>query len=252
MCAQVAMDTPDGQLGVVNAQLQLATVAGGTRTCEVGIPPNAESLIVMAPSTTSVGSCFVQGVTTGLLYPGILQTPQPAFGEQQVWVFDVSSVTDAQVFVEFNVAPTEEWYVYADAGVHIVADTSKLTDLRGVTYAVPSVPNTAAGDHPPTELSSYVNNGVATGTVIIAAPGAGKRPRVFYASIAPETGGNTASLITTTGGVTVASIKATTGGQSQPVDYKPTGLPCPANAGLEVTTTGGAASVVVVYTTENI
>jgi hypothetical protein len=241
--------TPDYQRGVVSAQALLATVPANTTTVTVGVPPNAETLIVTAPVAPITPTLYCVGVTTGLRYPGTPIPPAGAGYPGATYFFDASSALDSQVTFQFLIAPTHEWFVYSDAGVHITADLSKLANLQGIPYYIPSAPSTAAGDHPPNELSNVVFDSVASGTQILAAPGAGLRYRVFYVTLqANSTGqrmgmsGGSQGLVTAN---SVSDIVPVT------VDFKPTGIPLPTNSAISVNGTGGTTNGHIVYTKEN-
>jgi hypothetical protein len=185
---QIAIDTPDYQRGVISAQKLLATVAAGTASVTVGIPPNAETLIVTAADIADGGTIYAEGTSTLYKYSGVRLPSQPHMTAAVTWVFDVSNPMDEQVDVVFTDAPGMTWFVYADAAVHVIADASTLKDTHGSVYAVPAVPSTVAGDHPPDEVS-FVSNVFTANAEILAAPGNTQRIRVFSVLMATETAG---------------------------------------------------------------
>ena len=183
--ASVPVDTPDYQRGVVNAQKQLYSGNVGPVSVNIGIPPNAESLMVLwQPSRTTLSGPQVTGNTSGFPYPGVPITPRFFTGAKNVWVFDVSAATDTVVSLAAPIGVTATATVYSDAGVHIVADTSKYTGFNGVQYVTPAVPGTTAGDHPVDELqkAATIFNST-TNAQILAPPGAGLRYRLFGISL---------------------------------------------------------------------
>lgn len=179
------VDTPDYQVGVVSAQVLLAAVPSGTATVRVGIPPNAETLIVTAANIGTNPTVFVEGVSTLYKFPGALVVQQPFITAAPTWLFDVSNAVDTQVDVTFSSAPGTGWFVYADSGVHVTVDPSKLTNGYGQQYVIPSVPSVNTADHPPNELL-WTGGNAAGNTLILPAPGANQRYRLFAAAVWPQ------------------------------------------------------------------
>lgn len=200
-------DTPDNQVGVVNAQTPLAEVAGGTAEHTVEPPPNIETLVVVAKlaSVHEVPSAF--GVTTGARYPVV----EIATGElPEEWVAcycEVSSALDAQITIKWPEAPSTKWYIYGDAFGHVAIDPKVASAIgqagfatpkgivavgvhtvgglfglngneQGTAYVISTIPDTASGDHPPHECLVASNLFSASGE-LVAAPGAGKRLRIY-------------------------------------------------------------------------
>ncbi len=200
-------DTPDYQRGVVSAQKLLATVPNTDTSVTVGVPPNAETIVVLAPGSLNPSDFTCKGATTGLDYPPTPYGPSVTGADTTSIVFDVSAAVDDQVTITYGFPAAFVWYVYSDSGVHVttspylartqnqtgnpapvdalqVAGTDG-TDLRalrvdtqGQPFTIGAVPGTATGDHPPAEISVTAALLTAAGT-IVGAPGAGKRIRVY-------------------------------------------------------------------------
>ena len=250
MTAPIAVDTPDYTRGVVSAQKLLAAATGGGSPITVGIPPNTETLIVIITALGGRPTVKVSGVSTGHTYPGV---PFPSqFGQSQdyCWMFDVSSAVDTQVSITGVGAPLVPYAVYADSGVHIMADMSKLSSSNGMQYVIPTVPSTLAGDHPPNELSAtaFLLN---SSTTQLAAPGAGKRYRVFSAQICGVSAGQTAWLADSVTGI---AIVMTGNGNAAFMSWAPSGLPLSANAAINFVQHFGTDYSVgcIAYTTETV
>lgn len=250
MGGPIAADTPDYQRGVVNAQKLLAAPSAKSSVI-VSPPPNTESMILIAdqPSSPSdVVWCLGQ---TSSAYAPVYRLPAPnGVNFNGAWIFDVSSVIDSSYEVYYGNGSHTRWYVYADVAARLVVDGSKLTDLHGQQYVIPTVPSTLTGDHPPVELQQAAIYGSAD-TNFIAAPGAGKRLRLFYATLSfiPSGTGN-AQLVGTVSGTNYILSQHPA---CPPVSYYPSGLPMAANDGLRVgLSVGGTFASTVVYTTETI
>ena len=211
------VDTPDYQRGLVNAQKLLATTPGATHVLNVGVPPNAETLVISAPGTNNVTPA-VQGTTTNTFYP-VVPVPPAVIGlpAMSMWMADISQALDATVTITFPNPLSATWYVYSDAGVRLTMDvavsaavgssgTAEPTGAMvvgglgasakmyawemskvGAGYVIPTVPNTAAGDHPPNELLVASLNSAAS-IIVVPAPGAGNRLRVFSLGLAGVAG----------------------------------------------------------------
>lgn len=246
------IDTPDFQRGVVSAQALLASVAGGVGTVRVGVPPNAETVIVTMPNATGNNLATVTGVTSGDVYAGA-KCVAPAFmAINNTWFFDVSAAVDTQVDVTITPAPPLAWFVYSDAAAHIIADVTKLTDSHGVQFMAAVAPGSSHQDHPPHELLAAASGAIASGTAILPAPGVGSRYRIFYATIAAETAGNGAALRDSISGAAFAAALSGIAGLPTPVDYKPSGVALSDNAAVNLTTDGGNGRYNIVITVENV
>lgn len=244
----VTVDTPDYQAGVVSAQKLLATVAAGTATITTGIPPNCETLVVAAPPGSASGQPICFGTSTFINYPGTQVFPPATTSASSVFAFDVSSVIDAQLRITWPAAPTSPWYVYSDSGVHTVADTSSHKDANGSIFTVPVIPYGQPGSHPPQEIS-MASSVPAANAQIVAAPGAGKRLRVFGANMSTTGAGLSGYLADSLTGIAFLSCS---GVGNNTLYTPPQGLALTANAALEYLLSGGAGGMIVCvqYTTE--
>jgi hypothetical protein len=243
------VDTPDYQRGIVNAQVLLAEVVSGTGGVIIGIPPNAETLVICA-SAADPALPEVVGRVSGIGYAGAKAVSQNEQDASPNWFFDVSSVVDTTVEISFDRAVVATWYVYADAGVHIVADVSKNSNAEGTQYVIGSVPSTSSGDHPPNEVLAIGAFNAASG-VILAAPGAGLRYRVFSVAMAATAAGLIGQVNDTTSGQTLGVCA---GPGSSPSSIPAQGFPMTQNHGISYQQLAGAGSMlmVVFYTVETV
>ena len=204
----INVGTPDWQRGVVSAQKLLATFPAGQALGVVDLPSNVSSLIVLIENNHVAQLSGCQGMTSGSDYPVAPYSTTGSGYQHNAWVVAVGSAQDSQVTLVWNAAPTEPWVVIGDASTRMVADLSLLnvtappqnfalgnalivagvdgsnayalaTDQSGVLYSIPTVPGIGAGDHPKNEILCAPFDNVGGGTTILAAPGAGKRYRIF-------------------------------------------------------------------------
>lgn len=142
--ASPTIDTPDYQRGVVSAQVLLASAANSNYALTVGVPPNAESIIV-AFEDQNVGipvSCT--GVTSGANYAGALAAKSSQTLSSTTFFFDVSSAVDSEVTVTAHGIGGGPWSIYADSGVHLTADIATARDPSG--RLVPFGPTLSTGE----------------------------------------------------------------------------------------------------------
>lgn len=229
----------------------LATVPAGSTTVNVGIPPNAESLIIVTPAEALATDVAVAGSTTGLTYVGRRLLPYAARSTDPTWVFDISAALDSTVIVSCAMVDALKWYVYSDSAVHLEATTPALTNNLTAQYAIPIPPNTAAGDHPPVELQ-YVGAVLyvgGPGTVLLPPAGAGRRYRVFHGQMI----GAGAAYGSVTDSVS-GSILMFWGSSPGVFDAAPSGVALSGDAGVSVNLGAGASAgntlAAMVYTTE--
>lgn len=273
------LDTPDNQVGTFNPQVLLKTVPGGTAATTVTPTPNMETLVVVGKMTAVLATPNVTGVSTGTRYPYVRTNVGSLPAEWVTLYAEVSTVLDPEVHIEWGTAPTTEWYVYADAGIHLTIDPALAgtigevggprpnglvlvggsgpfgaepieIDSLGQQYVIPTIPHKASGDHPFTELEhiSALEEGTAT---ILAAPGSGKRYRLFSVSLSSTGAGQVGYVQDALSGQAFAGIV----GVGNSVTTIPgQGVPLSENAALRLTLEGAAGKVVLVayYTTETI
>lgn len=241
-------DTPDFQRGVVSAQKLLASVAPGVTRQAVSVPPNAETLVIVATEQNAISTISVTGNTTGISCPLSSISAPEGSGNSPTWYVDVSSVLDDAVTVSITFGVASAWYVYADSGVHMVSDTNKAVNNQRVQYTIPIPPDTASGDHPYTELiDTYVFN-VVGGTLVISAPGAGNRIRLFSVQLIALSAGDVAYVQEGTG----EHVYAIASSAGSTVLFYPAGVLLPEDESLVIHTSGGNGTAAVMYTIESI
>lgn len=250
MAGPIATDTPDYQRGIFNPQALLATVPANTATVTVGVPTNAETLIVAAADIADGGTIFAQGVSTLYKYAGVRLPTQPHMTTATTWFFDVSAAMDERVQITFTDAPGEIWFVYADAAAHVIGDASTLKNTQGAVYSIPSAPATDSGDHPPVELQLASILDAANGTVLVAPPGAGVRLRVFDAFVNATSTAAFVALRTSSTGKQIVGLGSTGGNTAGHISCAPSGVPLPTNEGINMVATAGNADGTVTYTVE--
>lgn len=241
-------------------------MSGGTGSVAVTLPANTETLVILVPQAGYDATIEVLGMTTGHEYPSTVLPVSAIEVAFFTGMANVAPPADASVTVTLGSAPTVTWYIVADAGVRLVTELtvqsamqasgasvppdgiavlgSDGTDARflrtsqqGILYGVWSAPDTATGDHPPNELqiAQVVPSGTGI-TTLVAAPGTGKRLRVFYlkANIFSTSGGD--AQLADTSGVTYCYAQRTAGTGDLSIDdlnlCGTSGLALTANAGL--------------------
>ena len=128
MTATPNTGTPDWQRGVVGAGKLLATIAAGTNTATVDVPPNAQTVLISYREFIINPAVTVVGVTSGLSYPGIQRTWQSGLGGDPVFLFSVLPALDAQVVVTWSGVLTVPTYIYSMTATEIV-DVPELAGL---------------------------------------------------------------------------------------------------------------------------
>jgi hypothetical protein len=275
------VDTSDWQRGTVAPQKLIGNFGAASNPERVTLPANAETLWVFCVGVVGMILQSVVGVTTGKPYPFAAMPLLFGAGANPIYVVPVSSAADMQVTITWASAPAQ-WYVVADAGVRLVIDqvlqailaTAGLaspgvglemlgtdgTNARviavsqqGIAYAIPSAPDTATGDHPPNELLWATNTtaGSTTGA-ILAAPGGGKRYRLFYAHLFASPAPTATTYITATvnGNLFIVSGLITPASADRAV-LPLSGMPLDANTGIALVA-AVAATYVVGYTLETV
>lgn len=187
------VDTPDYQRGVVSAQTLLATVPHGQPSIDVGVPFNAETIVILCPTGSTVSNVVARGHDSGFQYPAVVGAPNPT---GNVFYVDISAAVDRSANIELQGPDTTgigEWFIYADSGVHVVVSGTSAADSLGSQYVVPVAPSTLADDHPPVEVLVQDAGFTATGP-LLPAPGTVFRYRLFYVTISPLVAGSTGAL----------------------------------------------------------
>lgn len=244
--------SPDWQRGYYSAQKKLASVPANTIQTSVIVPPNAESIIVTCQNAGVGNELVCLGLTSAQYYASAKSTKISGSAASVTWFFDTSAVIDSTVELTWNTAPTFAWTVYADAATHLTADISKATDENGQMYVVSSAPSVLSGDHPANELLFAQFGNAPSGSTVIAAPGAGNRLRLFYATASALTAGQFINLSGSVSGKIVLAGIATNPLIPTTIDYKPTGVILGTNDALIMTTAGGTGTCNVVYTVETV
>lgn len=114
--------TQDWQLSVVSAQIELASVAGGTGTATVALPPNAETLVIKGKNVGGIPAATVTGVTTGIIYSTVTETVTNGSTVNFTIYVDVSPSLDASLTISLGPIPSGHWYAYSDNAVHVTTD----------------------------------------------------------------------------------------------------------------------------------
>ena len=243
-----AIDTPDNQRGVVNAQALLSAAAGGTQLVNLALPPNCETLIVVVPAVITDNALTCVGAISNVSYPVVKAAPSRFSNTTSAFICDVSNVIDAEVDVSWTNAPGIEWYIYSDAGVHVITDVGSDRDINGGQFVVPSVPYADKYSHPRQEVL-FTSVGLAANGAVLAAPGAGNRYRIFGASMSTPTAGLEGGILDVATSQTLLSCA----GAGNAVAHLPAqGVPLSTNAALEYELFAGAGTmtVCVQYTEE--
>jgi hypothetical protein len=227
----------------------LGVVAGTDVSATVGIPPNAETVIVNGTFVQEV-TVSVVGVTTGAYYAGTKAYASAPGSASNTWFFDVSSALDTEVVVTLSETPVQPWYVYADAGTHLVADVSKVVDVVGRQLVVPQVPYTGLNGGPVVEV--LVKSALlAANGAMLATPGLLRRYRLFSVQMASTTAASVSFMQDSIAGTTYCAL-ASPGNATTNIPAQ--GVPLGANAALDFTISAGAPTVaiVVMYTIETV
>ena len=242
--------TPDWQRGVVASQKLLDFVAPGVHSAVVIVPPNAESIVVFGHGLASNATAQCLGITSGVPYVGVSVVGTPGGFGSVTWFFDVSQAVDSEVQVSVTGATPNGYYIYADAGIHLIADAANLRNAGGEQYVIPTVPNVASGDHPPNELQ-YASAFNTVGGTVLPAPGAGQRYRIFSAEIANYDSAGVWQVrdVQTSGPFLIGA-----GASAVVMTYGPSGLPLSNNAAVAVLLSAGGGTwfAILVYTLETI
>lgn len=211
--ATVTPDTPDYQRGVVSAQKLVGTATAGSASLTVGVPPNSETLLVIADPGVTGQNPSVQGVSSGAMYPASHIGPTAEAGTMSVWAVAISPPVDDQVTVSWGNTPNGAWYAIVDQGIRQTTDavlTRIATDVGGApptmglalvvtdgaesyvlagspdgaVNVIPQVPVPVSTGHPSNEVTVASTGLASSSTTLLGPPGAGKRYRIFSVAIA--------------------------------------------------------------------
>jgi hypothetical protein len=244
------VDTPDNQRGVVSAQVLLAAVPAGTLIQTVGVPANTETLVVVVRQNgLSTPSLQCAGLTSNTLYTPVT-SPNNGAGNPATFFLDVSATMDTEVeLVLTSPGGGNGWFIYADAGVHIVTDVSKRQNLYGAQYVVPMAPSDMSGDHPPVELQFAGSFDLNNGTVIVAQPSILQRLRVFSSTVMANSAGAIAIIARASDN---HAFNLAVGPSPSVMTAYPSGLALPAGTGIAAGSNSGTSNAIVYYTVETI
>ena len=246
------IDTPDWQVGVVSAQALLAFVNKTADFVTVGLPPNCETLVVMSPTNSLLSPAYCYGTTTSVSYPGKRWTTNNGGMASTSYFFDVSNASDNEVTIVWPGSATSQWWVYSDAAAHLVADPTNTSSISNVQYVIPVAPSAGASDHPPVELEYYAGWGLASGTTLLAAPGASKRYRIFNAEVHVLSAGAVALIGDAVAGTNFVTSPVGAAGAVGRNSFLPSGIPLSANAAVTGGTTSGDFNANLAYTVETV
>lgn len=243
-----AIDTPDYQRGIVNAQKLLATEGPTSTGVTVGIPPNCETLVVAVEPGFSPVLVQCLGVLSGIQYPGVRLIYSYQANGGMVWLFDVSDVIDRELVLEWDGAPGAVWYVYSDAGVHATTDVGANRDRNGTQFVVPVVPYAATSYHPPQEVS-LASFGANADVTLLAAPGVGFRYRIFGVTMATVAAGLVGIVYDP---ADLGALLQCAGVGNATTQLPAQGVPLTANGavGYAIEAGGGSMYIALQYTTE--
>lgn len=217
------IDTPDYQRGVVSAQTLLADVGPGVDEATVGVPPNAETIVLFGLQQSGGSVPSVRGVQTHMFYPlmgaGFLQS-----GERQVTAYvDAARVVDSEVTVFFPPVAGTKWYLYADAGVHIVSSPQ----LTGAADAL-------------VETERLFSSRTFTASGLLLEPLTDFYFKLFTVQIVRVTGNDGGSIVIggTTEALALVGIDSTC-----TMSFPPAGYDLKVNTGLEVIVKGSSGEI---------
>jgi hypothetical protein len=198
----VAVDTPDGQRGVVSASKLLASVAANTGSVTVTIPPNAKTMVIAFTGGDNPPLVGAVGVTTGFQYPPTLRKNYDEAAPSTSYAVPVDATLDTQITITATTAPLHAWYVYAHSGIEVVVTSDE---------AVPTAPS----------LVTSVGPITGTGVNVLNAPTHGHYYLFGYEVY--NNGGTEQPLQMTVNGSTVFRVNTTADGTTTVGSFE--GLP---------------------------
>ena len=162
--------TPDWQRATVSAGKLLASVPSGTSSVTVELPPNAQTIAILLPTSDYATDVTVAGVTTGLQYPVVYRPFTSNLGADIQFFASVMPSLDTSVVVQIAPNPGSEWWVYAMTSTEVVDVPALATVMAYVQVSDPQnglvvVGWDGASYHPPRTDT--------TGRVVIAPPTTG-------------------------------------------------------------------------------
>lgn len=225
--------TPDWQRATVSAGKLLASVPSGTSSVTVELPPNAQTIAILLPTSDYATDVTVAGVTTGLQYPVVYRPFTSNLGADIQFFASVMPSLDTSVVVQIAPNPGSEWWVYAMTSTEVVDVPALATVMAYVQVSDPQnglvvVGWDGASYHPPrTDTTGRVviappANGhqaaVAAGTTqLLAAPGSGEW-YLYGLDVVASGGVATTCTLTDSTGNTIAEVSVPTAGDSKSVD----------------------------------
>jgi hypothetical protein len=222
---------PNTSVTTSTPEALLDTVAGAVSSAVVAVPSGAQSLVLLDPSGNGTVPS-VTGATSGNGYVVL----QPTTNTSR-WYVPVDAAIDTSVTVTWLAAPSTTWYVIASiapgplvylgaqqgnatsigSGADCVLEggldqsfvqRARLIDTLRRPAVVLQAPSSATGDHPAVELQTAKLTAQTAAGTLIAAPGAGKRLRLFEAGIACVGGTGVAGLNWTDWNANAGAIRA--------------------------------------------
>lgn len=122
MSPVTVVGSPDYQHGITTAQKLLGTFTSAQASATVSVPPNAETIVVMADSATPLTMLSCVGATTGYSYPiSVSYLNNGGVNEAQYFI-NASGQVDAQLVLTWVTAPSAGWSVYSDQAPHVSFD----------------------------------------------------------------------------------------------------------------------------------
>ena len=248
--------TPDNTRGYVSPQKLLATFGPTDQIKTVAVPNNAGSVWVLAPGVANTNTLFVSGATSAADYPAYQIIPVSSTGNDSIWIIPTVEAIDGDLSFVWSSSPGHTWYVVSDASSRwsvaaLMGSSGQAiaTDSGGEQFVVPTAPGANPGDHPANELVIYPFNGSLTTapSTLAAAPGVGKRYRIFYGKLWIYGTPTDGCEMFVDGGDIIALCGYVDLPNSDEFSYPQSGLPLNTNTGVfvqAVTSTVSAAGYV--------
>lgn len=226
--SSLPIDSPDHQVGVVNAGALLAVVPIGTTTINITVPANAATLLIIGLTTSGGKPASVTGMTSGYKYGGLIASGIATSANGITYVWAVSSSIDPVVTLTFTSATTEVFYVATEISAEMltVLALSQISSNNGESVggtgiiamgvSVPSVARPLKCDQSGNLIIAGARTPVGPTTIAVAstailgAPSAGEFWYIYGCDI---TGTTAASVVTLYNGVIpFATISVPTSG----------------------------------------